>query len=411
MPSRPRRTRGRAALAAAAAAAATTSLLSSPRTCRGFSSSPPTTTRSRACVARSFALGPRVRPRRSPPGRPRRPSAPTTTALDMVVAPPGSGYLRTDDPSSTDDDVPSSLALGHAELAASDVTQIAPRAFPDTYDPSLEYPGTMRPGRTPENMPYHDLPGLDVTDPDPVPWPHFQEIEWHHRWDPPHEQALAMEEFIDVQGRWASAEDEAEMRMGMRRGVRERREEELAGKMGKGGPGGGGATVITDDDEEEEEGGEDASGMDIGLGEGVEALLKTVGGGDDDDADGEEDDEGEEDEEGDDFLLDLGLGGDDDEEANAEGKKSKEAPKTKAQDDREEGEDVSEDDLDLDLELGFDLDGDDGGEVKDGDDEVGGYDDDFDDDDDDDVSLDEYAKGDDGGDDDEFDDGGFDYGD
>ena len=93
----------------------------------------------------------------------------------------------------------------------------------------LEYPGTMRPGRTPENMPYHDLPGLDITDDDPVPWPHFQEIEWHHKWEPPHESALAMEEFIEVQGRWASVEEEAEMRMGMRRGVRERREMDVGG--------------------------------------------------------------------------------------------------------------------------------------------------------------------------------------
>jgi hypothetical protein len=76
---------------------------------------------------------------------------------------------------------------------------------------------------------------LDIDTPNPVPWPHFQEIEWHHRWDPPHEQALEMEEFIELQGRWASVEDEAEMRMGMRRGVRERRELEEGG--------GGGAPV------------------------------------------------------------------------------------------------------------------------------------------------------------------------
>ena len=44
--------------------------------------------------------------------------------------------------------------------------------MPDSYEPMMEYPGTMRPGRTPENMPFHDLP-IGDDDPDPVPWPHF----------------------------------------------------------------------------------------------------------------------------------------------------------------------------------------------------------------------------------------------
>jgi len=48
--------------------------------------------------------------------------------------------------------------------------------MPDSYEPMMEYPGTMRPGRTPENMPFHDLP-IGDDDPDPVPWPHFQQIE------------------------------------------------------------------------------------------------------------------------------------------------------------------------------------------------------------------------------------------
>ena len=48
--------------------------------------------------------------------------------------------------------------------------------LPDSYEPMMEYPGTMRPGRTPENMPFHDLP-IGDDDPDPVPWPHFQQIE------------------------------------------------------------------------------------------------------------------------------------------------------------------------------------------------------------------------------------------
>ena len=48
--------------------------------------------------------------------------------------------------------------------------------MPDSYEPMMEYPGTMRPGRTPENMPFHDLP-IGDDDPEPVPWPHFQQIE------------------------------------------------------------------------------------------------------------------------------------------------------------------------------------------------------------------------------------------
>ena len=37
-----------------------------------------------------------------------------------------------------------------------------------------------------------------------VPWPHFQQISWHHRYRPPHPYALSMEEFIEKEGRWAS---------------------------------------------------------------------------------------------------------------------------------------------------------------------------------------------------------------
>lgn len=217
-----------------------------------------------------------------------------------VYAPPGSGYVRSDMVDEDDGDEVASES--HPELTASDISQISPRAFPKTYEPMLEYPGTMRPGRTPENMPYHDLPGLGINDPDPVPWPHFQEIEWHHKWDPPHEQALAMEEFIEVQGRWATVEDEAEMRMGMRRGVRERREmeETLPGASG------GDQMVIMDDDDEDDS--EDGSSIGIGLGEGVEALLKGSAVATSAADEGQDDDEEEEDEEeddDDDFLLDL----------------------------------------------------------------------------------------------------------
>jgi len=286
------------------------------------------------------------------------------------------------------------------ELTSSDLTQISPPAFPTTYIPMLEYPGTMRPGRTPENMPYHDLPNLGIDDPDPVPWPHFQEIEWHHHWDPPHVQALAMEDFIELQGRWASVEEEAEMRMGMRRGVRERREmEELAsGKSGattgSGAQGGAQQMVIMDDDEEDEEGEGENDGSDIvGLGEGVEALLKTAadmrgseeaasasGSVADDDEDGS-----------DDFLLDLGLGGDD------------ETDETEA----EETAGDDEDDLDLDFSLGLDDDEDDAeGDAEEDEEAIDNYDDDEED-----ITLDDFTKKEDGvGDGDGLDDGGFDYG-
>jgi len=281
--------------------------------------------------------------------------------------------MRTDEASEADPNDP--------HITKEDILAVSPNAFPDTYKPMLEYPGTMRPGRTPENMPYHDLPGLGIHDPEPVPWPHFQEIEWHHLWDPPHEQALAMEEFIEVEGRWASVEEEAEMRMGMRRGVRERREMEEMSKAGGAGGGGGEQMVIMDDDEDDE--------SMIGLGEGVEALLKSpapvvkkV----------EEEEEEEEEEDDDDFMLDLGLGGDD----NDDDQSKKNSTKMKAGDDQEE---VEGDDLDLDGMLGFDDDDDDDEEADVEEEDT------FDDDDDDDMNLDDYNSKDDGGDDiDKYDD-------
>lgn len=102
------------------------------------------------------------------------------------------------------------------------------------------------------------------------------------------------------------------MRMGMRRGVRERREtEELAGKGGGSGAGGAQQMVIMDDEEEEEGGGEgdERNSMGIRLGEGVEALLKTAA---DNAARGNGGEDDEDEDASDDFLLDLGLGGDGD---------------------------------------------------------------------------------------------------
>ena len=206
-----------------------------------------------------------------------RPRSVTHSTRLRIYAPPGSGYAGPEDEESH---------------------------LPDTYEPMMEYPGTMRPGRTPENMPFQDLP-IGDNDPDPVPWPHFQQIEWHHRWDPPHEHPTTIEAFIEQQGRWATPEMEAAMRAGVRRDVRERREAAEAEKRD---------TIITDDEDEDD----DTMMVDdvpIALGDGIFGQLGSTA----DQAataaatspDREEDEEGKEDESFDDgldnFLLDLGL--------------------------------------------------------------------------------------------------------
>ena len=175
-----------------------------------------------------------------------RPSAQKDTRL-ALYAPPGSGYFTRDDEVSD---------------------------LPDTYEPMMEYPGTMRPGRTPENMPFHDLP-IGDDDPEPIPWPHFQQISWHHRYRPPHPYALSMEEFIEKEGRWASPEQEAEMRAGARRTARDRREQAEREKK---------SNLIIDDDDEDED-----SDLPTLLGGGEYAQLGS-GGDDDDDDDDDEDD-------------------------------------------------------------------------------------------------------------------------
>jgi hypothetical protein len=135
-----------------------------------------------------------------------------------IFAPPGSGYARPED-------------YPKSEL-------------PDTYEPMMAFPGTMRPGKTPENMPFQDLP-IGDDDPDPVPWPHFQQIEWHHRWsEPPHPHPGTMEDFIESLGRWATPEQEAALRAGVRRDVRQRQEQAEAEKRD---------TIITDDDDDDDE--------------------------------------------------------------------------------------------------------------------------------------------------------------
>jgi hypothetical protein len=222
---------------------------------------------------------------------------PSASKLSMIFAPPGSGYATSEDETSE---------------------------LPDSYEPMMEYPGTMRPGRTPENAPFHDLPMGD-TDPDLIPWPHFQQIEWYHRWDPPHPHPIPMEEFIEQQGRWATPEMEAEMRAGVRRDVRQRKEMEEEQKR---------ETLIMDDDDDDE------SDEPQDLGDGVFGQLgsdadmaitaaattstgaapgtetgETVEATDEEDAAGF-----------DDFLLDLGLDFDEDDDSKAE--VEEEAPRT-----------------------------------------------------------------------------------
>jgi hypothetical protein len=139
-----------------------------------------------------------------------------------MFPPPGSGYASSSD----------------------DYKEIYKTEMPATYEPMMAFPGTMRPGKTPENMPFQDLP-IGDDDPDPVPWPHFQQIEWHHRWSqPPHEHPGTMEDFIDTLGRWATPQQEAAMRAGVRRDLRQR--QEVADNERR-------DTIITDDDDEDED--------------------------------------------------------------------------------------------------------------------------------------------------------------
>jgi hypothetical protein len=298
-------------------------------------------------------------------------------------APPGSGY-------------------------ASDEDEI--NYFPETYEPMMEYPGTMRPGTTSENQPFSSLP-IQESDPDPVPWPHFQEIEWHHNWGSPHEHPIPMEEFIDMHGRWATAEMEAEMRAGARRGVRERKELEEAQKA---------ASFIIEDDEDDE----DEEEVKIDLGQGVNAFIGTDTAPADEKVVEEAVDD--EDDDSDDFLLDLGLDGsddtsdddddDDDEPALSSGDDSTSGILEAMQNmiNEESGDDDdAETELDIDFDdLDLDFDDDDDDAEDDGDDDDDDFvmmDDDDMGDDDEMVPLDDMIDNEDMGEEDEFDDGGFDY--
>jgi len=336
--------------------------------------------RTGGCITTAFLVG------SAPPGRSNR-----CQSRLALVPPPGSGYAGPD-----------------YEIDE----------MPDSYEPMMEYPGTMRPGRTPENMPFHDLP-IGDDDPDPVPWPHFQQIEWHHRWNPPHPHPIPMEEFIEQQGRWATPEMEAEMRTGSRRASRSRRELEEAQKKD---------TLIMDDDDDDDEA-DLVNELPQELGEGIFGQLgstddakiiadavspdrmkeESKGDSDDDDDDDEDLDAGL-----DDFLLDLGLDtlGDDDDEDNAVQpvKPSKStATKSIGLEDvvvTEDGdEETEEENVNLDVTASIDVDDDDDDlelgleEADDLDDSMEVPLEDFGDDDND-MDADNF-----------FDDGGFDFGD
>mmetsp|Transcript_16300 Transcript_16300/g.37538 ORF Transcript_16300/g.37538 Transcript_16300/m.37538 type:complete len:368 (-) Transcript_16300:208-1311(-) len=289
--------------------------------------------------------------------------------------------------------------------------------MPDSYEPMMEYPGTMRPGRTPENMPFHDLP-IGDDDPDPVPWPHFQQIEWHHRWAPPHPHPVPMEEFIEQQGRWATPEMEAEMRAGSRRASRTRREMEEEQKRD---------TLIMDDDEDDDDFVDDFPQE---LGEGMFGQLGSTDDAkitadavspdrmnDDDKKSKDDDDDDTDDDAGlDDFLLDLGLDslGDDDDmgdedEDDVQPAKKKSSTKSIGLEDvvfTEDDEDdiAEEENVNPDVTASIDVDDDDDLEL--------GLDDDDDLDDSMEVPLEDFGDDDNDLDADNFfDDGGFDYGD
>jgi hypothetical protein len=301
-----------------------------------------------------------------------------------MYAPPGSGYTEPEERSSS--------------------------YYPETYEPMMEYPGTMRPGRTLENQPFQNLPIL-AEDPDPVPWPHFQEIEWHHPWGSPHEHPIPMEEFIELQGRWASAEEEAAMRAGVRRNVRERRELEELEAVRSG--------IILDDDDDDDDD-DDTNDTEQQPTRVMNVLVgseqpRNINNNNNNNSNNEEDED-------DDFLLDLGLDTDEEEEedtttAFASSSTSQKSSSSPAQglldamqsmmDASDDDDDLEEDDLDdLNLDLGL---------LDDEDEEDGltmiGDDNDSDDDDDDPmVPLDDMIDDEDADDNDNsFDDGGFDY--
>jgi len=223
--------------------------------------------------------------------------------LCMVYAPPNSGYATPEDEVSY---------------------------FPDEYEPTMEYPGTMRPGRTRENISFQDLP-IGDDDPNPVPWPHFQELEFYHVWPAPHPHPELVNDMIEREGRWATPEEEAEMMRDARRGVRLLKELEEAEKK---------SFVVVDDEDDDDSADDESAVMQrmrdmLTAGataegvaaEGVAARKRPKDEAheidmddinfdldEEDDEEDENDIDEEDDEDDSDFLLDLGLDEDEDDD-------------------------------------------------------------------------------------------------
>ena len=229
--------------------------------------------------------------------------------LSMVYAPPGSGYFTPEDEESP---------------------------LPPGYDPIMEYPGTMRPARTRENVPYEDLP-IDEDGPPPVPWPHFQEIPYHHVWGSPHDEApLSINQYIDDMGRWATLEEEAETIRQTRRAMRDAKaaaQQQAKEDM-----------VIMDDDLEDDDD-EDQDSFDTSKVISRQVPSKKA--------------EAELEEDGDFLLEELGLDLDEGYEASVSSTTSKpeKVQSKSAAKPRPEPSVVDEDDFDFDLGLDDDNDG------------------------------------------------------
>jgi len=78
-----------------------------------------------------------------------------------------------------------------------------PQFMPEGYKPDMTYPGTLRPGTTPENDPMDSLPQYILHRP-----PNFLTMPWHIRWGAPHGAAQPIEEFVEKIGRWYTLEDQ-----------------------------------------------------------------------------------------------------------------------------------------------------------------------------------------------------------
>jgi hypothetical protein len=204
----------------------------------------------------------------------------------------------------------------------------------------------MRPGKRRENIPYQDLP-LGDDDSIDIPWPYFQEIDWHHKYGAPHPPPTPMEDYIDILGRWATVEDEAELRRDARKGLRDREAQEEKDKLTH--------QIMDDTDDDEEEELASAAGIDF---------LTEIDSSSTDDAIASDDvkketlnDENDEDD-SEDFLLQLGLDIGTEEEENysqqsqIEDDQSNLVLEKEPQTDFDEKEQLDVDDILSDLSLG-----------------------------------------------------------